>query len=125
MTQSGRTFYERTMPELVRQLSDLNKNLKILNDKPEPILAVVEKPSYTPHPVEDVHIAVGPEEIDQILADAEGSDVRRKLGIARGKLEDIIEFLKNNDEYSYTIKFRNNMMREISAVIVETADSFP
>lgn len=35
-TAMGRTFFEYTMPELVRELKKLNANLEKLNEKTEP-----------------------------------------------------------------------------------------
>lgn len=134
-TQMGRRFYENTMPELVKQLSDLNKNLKILNDKSatpssenQPSVSYLPH-SYVPLPVEDVHIAVGPEEIDAVIAAASesdicGSDQRRKLAIARGELHTLIDHLEEIYDESFTDERRKSMIADIRTVLAETSDTW-
>jgi hypothetical protein len=52
-TRMGQTFYEATMPSLVRELARLNQNL-------ERLVALVEKPAAKP--TEHVPAATAPEE---------------------------------------------------------------
>ena len=52
-TRMGHTFYEATMPSLVRELARLNDNL-------ERLVALVEKPA--PKPAEHAPAATTPEE---------------------------------------------------------------
>jgi hypothetical protein len=108
MTRMGQRFFESTMPELVKQLADLNENLK--RRLPEGW----NDPRQEPHDSDGRESPLVAE--DKRAVDAEwGGEIRRKLGVARGHLDGLAQDLEEAGGWEETVK-------EIRQTLRETAD---